>query len=74
MAGITLVQAQAQLTAWLTASTVVATGQSYSIGERSLTRANANEIRKNIIFWQNRVTALTNASSIKIRRAIPRDL
>ena len=41
MAGITLAQAEAQLALWLTASEKVAKGQSYTIGDRSLTRADA---------------------------------
>jgi hypothetical protein len=59
MAGITLAQAEAQLAAWIDASTAVATGQSYSIGGRSLTRANAAEIRESISFWDEKVQSLT---------------
>lgn len=74
MAEITLAQAQAKLTEWMNADTVVATGQSYSIGERSLTRANSKEIRENIKFWKNEVRRATLGGSIKMRRAVPRDL
>lgn len=74
MAGITLAQANAKLAEWLEADTVVATGQSYSIGERSLTRANSKEIRENIKYWNNQIRRLTQGNSIKMRRAIPRDL
>ena len=59
MAGITLSQADEQLTAWLAASTAVASGQAYSISGRSLTRANAAEIRENIKFWNEQVQTLT---------------
>lgn len=59
MAGITLAQANAQLTAWIAASTAVATGQSYTIAGRSLTRANAAEIRESISFWDEKVKSLT---------------
>lgn len=59
MAGITLAQAQAQLTAWLAASTAVATGQAYSIAGRSLTRANAAEIRNQIDYWDSKVKTLS---------------
>lgn len=59
MAGITLAQATAQLTAWLNASTAVASGQAYSIAGRSLTRADAKEIRENITFWEAKVQKLT---------------
>lgn len=72
MAGITLAQAQAQLDAWLTASSVVATSQSYEIdtgnGSRKLTRADAAEIRQQIAFWDSRVKALTSASAGGRRR------
>lgn len=59
MAGITLAQAEAQLTTWLAASTAVASGQAYTMGERSLTRANASEIRKAIEFWDGKVQELS---------------
>lgn len=59
MAGITLAQASAQLTAWIAASTAVAEGQSYSIAGRSLTRANSREIRENIEYWDAKVQVLT---------------
>ena len=70
MAGITLVQAETQLTSWLAADTAVATGQSYSIGGRSLTRANAKEIRDNITFWDKHVKRLTRGG-IRIRGGTP---
>jgi hypothetical protein len=69
-AGITLAQANAQLTSWLAADTKVATGQSYSISGRSLTRANAKEIRDNITFWDNHVKHLTRGG-IRVRGATP---
>lgn len=61
MAGITLAQAEAQLTAWLAASTAVAGGQAYSIAGRSLTRANAAEIRASIEFWDAKVQTLSRS-------------
>lgn len=75
MAGITLAQAEAQLALWIAADTAVATGQSYTIGWRSLTRAQAREIRENIIFWDSQVkrlaTEASGGSGIKIRGATP---
>lgn len=59
MAGITLTQAQAQLTAWLAANTAVASGQSYTIGGRSLTRADSLKILDQITFWDEKVQTLT---------------
>jgi len=73
MAGITLTQAQAQLDAWLAASLAVAGSQSYRIGERQLTRADAAEVRGQVEYWQRQVEVLTLAASnggarVRIRR------
>jgi len=70
MAGITLVQAEAQLAAWLAADTAVASGQAYTIGGRSLTRANAKEIRENISFWDAKVQDLSAGGSGRAIRGI----
>jgi hypothetical protein len=78
MAGITLTEAQAQLTAWMAASTAVASGQAYSMssgaGSRSLTRADAKEIRENIRFWNDMVKSLSTGSTSgpQINTGIPR--
>lgn len=73
MAGLTLLQAENQLSAWLAADTAVAQGQSYAIGTRSLTRANAAEIRENIQFWSAKVTLLARSSGggIRVRGITP---
>lgn len=73
MAGITLEQAQAQLDAWLTANEKVASGQSYTIGDRSLTRADAKTILDQIKFWQGQVKALDRgeAGGIRFRGVTP---
>ena len=63
MAGITLTDAQAQLALWLAASSAVASGQSYSIKDRSLSRVDAGEIRSQIDYWQNWVNRLTRSAS-----------
>lgn len=71
---LTLETAEASLSAWIQADRAVAQGQAYSIGGRSLTRANAGEITKKIIFWQNQVNSLTNVGGVTVRRVLPRDL
>ncbi len=77
MAGITLAQAEAQLTAWLAASTAVASGQSYSISvgpsSRSLSRADAGEIREMLTYWSGQVDKLTGlaAGRGKTRYVVP---
>ena len=73
MAGITQAQAQTQLDLWIAADAATARGQSYSIGNRSLTRADAEEIRKNISYWSSLVTKLSRGGST-VRRVIPRDI
>lgn len=76
--GITLKQAQQHLEMWLNAEEEIATSQSYTIGTRTLTRANLKEVRDQIKFWQSKVDNLEKAAAGKGRnrvyRAIPRDL
>jgi len=66
MAGITLAQAEAQLAIWLDALEAVATSQSYVIGNRELTRVNASEIRRQIDFWDGKVTKLSRGGGIRV--------
>lgn len=58
MAGITLETAKAQLELWTEASSALAKSQSYTIGSRSLTRANASEVLKMINYWSQKVSEL----------------
>ncbi|MCX4355666.1 MAG: DUF6148 family protein [Oscillospiraceae bacterium] len=78
MAGITLKEAQKHLKIWLKAESEIATSQSYTIGTRTLTRANLKEVRDQIKFWENKVAELESAAANKGRnrvyRAVPRDL
>jgi len=67
MSGVTLSQAQAQLATWLAASTAVASKQSYTINGRSLTMANAAEIRENIDYWERRIVALERIAAGRSR-------
>ena len=59
MAGITLSQAQTQLSAYLAAETAVLSGQKYEIAGRTLQRANLAEIQAGITIWNDRVVSLT---------------
>lgn len=70
---VTLERAKVHLQAWLDAELAVSTAQSYSMGSRSLTRANLTEIRKQINYWQNQVNKLSGKSR-KTMRFVPRDL
>jgi len=71
MAGITLEQAQAKLDLWMAADDAIANGQAYSIGGRSLTRADADIIDQKIEKWDRRVKQLTRQASgggMRLRR------
>lgn len=71
MAAITLVQAQAQLDAWMTANLELAEGKQVSMGGRSITRADCLE---QIKFWQRQVNNLDpTKASAKVRRVTPID-
>jgi hypothetical protein len=63
MAGITLVQAEAQLALWIEASSRVAVKQSYSINGRSLTLADLSDINAQIQYWDGQVKKLSRAAS-----------
>lgn len=77
-AGITLETAERHLDAWLEAELAVTNAQSYTIGSRTMTKANLGEIRKSIEYWKGKVNALENAAKYggrnRVRRAVPRDL
>ena len=72
MAGITLEQAEAQLDTWVAANTAVASGQSYQIGTRQLTRVNSKEIIEQIEFWDAKVKELSSGTNgMRIRGGTP---
>ena len=70
--------AQQHLNAWLAAELEVTTHQSYTIGSRTLTRANLGEIRKQMQFWQGEIARFENLEQKKgrnrVMRFVPRDL
>ncbi len=78
MAAITKQVAQQHLDIWLEAEAAIATGQSYQIGSRQLTRANLTEVRKTIDYWSEKVQAAENMEQARGRnrayRFVPRDL
>lgn len=67
MAGITLDQAQAKLDEYLAAETKVLAGQAYTIGGRSMTRADLGEIRAGVDVWNTRVINLSRIASGRSR-------
>lgn len=72
---ITIEEARSTLRMWIEAERAVATGQSYKIGTRSLTRANLADIRESIQFWRKEIARLeAKQSGARVFRAVPRDL
>lgn len=72
MAGITLAQAEAKLTTWLDAEDKVASGQAYTIGTRSLRRADLAEVREQVKFWDGKVKELARGTSgMRVRGGTP---
>lgn len=63
MSIFTVAECQEQLAAWKAASLAVANNQSYSIKDRSLTRANASEIREMIKYWSNELASAERKAS-----------
>ena len=55
MARYTLAEAQQRLEAWKAAELALATGQSYSIAGRSLTRVNLADVMQQIRYWQKQI-------------------
>ncbi len=78
MAGITLETAKRHLDAWLEAELACTTNQSYTIGSRTLTRADLAEIRNTIKYWAGLVDKLEAAQKHggrnRTMRIMPRDL
>jgi len=70
MAGITLAQAEAQLTAWLNASTAVAEGKHATIDGNTVTHEDADKVQKMIMFWDTQVKRLTRGG-IRVRGVTP---
>ena len=67
MSGITQAQAQAQLDAWLAADLAVSKKQSYRIGERQLTLADAEVITQKISYWSAQVKQLSQRAAGRSR-------
>lgn len=70
MAGITLEQAEAKLATWMEAEDAVASGQSYTIKDRSLSRADLSVIRETIDYWNTKVQMLSRGGK-RVRQIVP---
>jgi hypothetical protein len=67
-----------KLNTWLEAEESVATGQSYQIGTRMLTRASLKEIRQEMEYWAGKLAEAEAREKAggrnRIYRGIPRDV
>jgi hypothetical protein len=63
MAGLTLAQAEARLAGWLDVDTQLQAGQTVKFNERLLTRADAEQVRNNIDYWQKKCQELSQAET-----------
>lgn len=70
-----LKQAQDMYARYLEVERSILLGQSYSIGDRTLTRANLSDIAKQRKYWAAQVTALAeNKIGVRFIRIVPRDI
>ena len=67
-----------KLETWLEAEDAIATGQRYQIGDRSLTRADLYDVRKQIEFWEGKLAvAVAEEKDVgrnRVFRFVPRDV
>lgn len=70
--------AQTHLDSWLAADLAISTGQSYTIANRSLTRADIKDVHAMIKYWRSHLNAAIRAENgqrapSRIRRYVPID-
>lgn len=69
---------QKKLNTWLAAEEAVATGQSYQIGTRMLTRADLKQVREQMEYWAGKLAAAEaedkQGGRNRAYRAVIRDL
>lgn len=73
MAGITAAIAETNLQLYLDAQATVATGRSFTVGDRVLSMHNLDEIRGMIDFWDRRCRRLSRGSGVAVGRVIVND-
>lgn len=67
-----------RLKIWLAAEEAIANGQRYQIEGRSLTRADLYDVKKELLFWAERLAEAEseeqNGGSIRAYHFVPRDV
>lgn len=71
MAGITVEIANARLTAYLDAEAKILKGQRVDLDGQALTRADLAAVQRGIELWQGKVSQLTGAGKVQVRRVVP---
>jgi len=70
-----LARAEERLLLYVTAETQILKGaQSYSIGNRTLTRADLSEIAKMIQKLEAEILQLSRGGAVRVQRTVPRDI
>jgi hypothetical protein len=70
-----LARAEARLTLYVAAETAILQGaQSYSIGNRTLSRADLGRIASEIQRLETEILQLDRGGAIRIQRVVPRDV
>lgn len=68
---------QSKLNTWLAAEEAIATGQSYQIGTRSLTRADLETVREEMEYWATKLAEAAAEEDVGGRNRmfhfVPRD-
>jgi hypothetical protein len=70
---IDLVEAREMLALYIKAEKHILQGQSYTIKDRTLTRADLATVARERKRWQSIVDSAVNGGSVRVRRVIPRD-
>jgi hypothetical protein len=65
-----ITETRARLSQYIAAETAVLQGQAYSMGQRSLTRADLSEIRKAIVDLYAEINSL-EGGAIRLQRVVP---
>lgn len=69
---------QQKLNTWLAAEESIATGQSYQIGNRALTRADLENVREEIEYWADKLAEAeaeeTAGGRNRLYHFVPRDV
>ncbi len=72
---VSLTEARNMLALYLEAERAILRGaQSYTIKDRTFTRADLSDVTRGRKDWETRVTALERGGTINVRRVLPRDI